>query len=109
MQPNEVFSTWQRAQLEHDRHARETAPSPRLLRTKGFLTPAFAARVTDWFMAPATAPTDAVRRSYAALERETARLFEVVRHCLGVRVSHADEDPYENAPSCAPNCASTGR
>jgi hypothetical protein len=97
MQPNEVFATWQRAQLELDRHAREAAPSPRVLRTQGFLTPALAARVTDWFLDTAAAPTDAVKRSYHALERETARIFEAVRHCLGVRVSYADDDPYESA------------
>src|SRR5262245_34461358 len=97
MQPNEVFPTWQRAQLELERHAREAAPSPHTLRTQGFLTPALATRVTEWFLNNKAAPTEAVRRSYHALERETAHLFEVARHCLGVRVSYADDDPYDSA------------
>jgi hypothetical protein len=97
MQPNEVFPTWQRAQLELDRHAREAGLSPHVLRTTGFLEPTLSERVTEWFTGPATGPVDAVRRSYRALERETARLFEVVRHCLGVRVSYARSDPYESA------------
>src|SRR5262245_15919711 len=102
MQPNEVFPTWPHAQLELDRHARETAPEPGVLRSKGFLTPSLALRVTQWFLGPAELPADAVRRSYAALERETSRLFEVARHCLGVRVSFADEDPYDSAAAlCA--------
>ena len=97
MQPNEVFPTWNRAQLELERHAREAPPSPHVLRTTGFLGPELAERVTEWFTAPPTAPTDAIRRSYQALERETARLFEVARHCLGVRVRFADSDPHDNA------------
>lgn len=97
MHPNEVFPTWQRAQLELDRHAREAPLSPRVLRTTGFLEPTLAERVTEWFTGPATTPADAVRRSYRALERETARLFEVVRHCLGVRVRYAETDPYDSA------------
>jgi hypothetical protein len=97
MQPNEVFPTWHRAQLELDRHAREAPLSPRVLRTTGFLAPELAERVTDWFTGPATAPAEAVRRSYRALERDTARLFDVVRHRLGVRVQFAGEDAYDSA------------
>jgi hypothetical protein len=94
-----VFPTWRRAQLEVDRLAREAPPAPSTLRTTGFLTPALAERITDWFTGMPTAPTDDVRRSYRALERETARLFEVARNGLGVRVnySRADGDPYGDA------------
>ena len=101
--PCEVFPTWTRAQLEVDRHAREAPPSPRVLRTTGFLRPELAERVAEWFTAPPTTPSEAVRRSYRALERETARLFELVR-LLGVRVTyvHAETDPYgSSAELCA--------
>jgi hypothetical protein len=50
-----------------------------VLRTTGFLRRELAERVTDWFTGKPTAPSDAVRRSYRALERETARLFDIVR------------------------------
>ena len=75
-----------------------------MLRTTGFLRPELAERVTDWFTGKPTAPTDAVRQSYRALERETARLFEIVRRApslggLGVRVQHVrdESDPYRDA------------
>jgi hypothetical protein len=102
--PSEVFPAWRRAQLEAGRLAREAPPAPSVLRTTGFLTPALAERVTGWFTGPPTAPADAVRRSYEALERETARLFAVVRGCLGVRVRHVrtEGDPYRDAAAlCA--------
>ena len=102
--PCEVFPTWRRAQLEVDRLAREAPLAPCLLRTTGFLRPELAERVTDWFTGRPTAPSGAVRRSYRALERETARLFETVRRApslggLGVRVQHArsESGPYRNA------------
>jgi hypothetical protein len=97
--PLDVFPTWRRAQLELDRHARESALSPYLLRTTGFLRPELAEWVTEWFTDAPEAPDGAVRRSYAALARESARLYEVVRHCLGVRVTivSGDEDPYGGA------------
>jgi hypothetical protein len=97
--PLDVFPTWRRAQLELDRHARESPLSPYLLRTTGFLAPELAEWVTEWFTEAPAVPDDAVRRSYAALERETARLFEVVRHCLGVRVTfvRSEIDPYGSA------------
>jgi hypothetical protein len=44
-----------------------------------------------------TAPTGAVRHAYETLGRETARLYEIVRHRLGVRVRVADRDPYTGA------------
>ena len=102
--PCEVFPMWRRAQVEVDRLAREARLAPCVLRTTGFLRPELAERVTDWFTGKPTAPTDAVRRSYRALERETARLFEIVRRApslggLGVRVRHARDEPcpYRNA------------
>lgn len=95
----DVFPTWYRAQLEVDRLAREAPLSPCVLRTRGFLRPALAERVTEWFTTMPTEPTEAIRRSYRALERETARLFEIARRDLGVRVSYsrAGSDPYGSA------------
>ena len=102
--PCEVFPPWRRAQLEVDRLAREPPLAPGVLRTTGFLTPECADRVTDWFTGRPTAPTAAVGNSYRALERETARLFEIVLRArslggLGVRVRHIREkrQPYRDA------------
>jgi hypothetical protein len=97
--PLDVFPTWRRAQLELDRHARESPPSPHALRTTGFLQPDVAAWVTEWFTDAPEPPDAAVRQSYSALARETARLFEVVGHCLGVRVScvAGENEPYGSA------------
>jgi hypothetical protein len=94
----EVFQAWHRAQLEVDRLASEPAPAPHVLRTTGFLRPAVAERVAGWYTGAPAARAGAVRRSYRALEHETARLFELVGHGLGVHVSHVrDDDPYRNA------------
>ena len=102
--PCEVFPPWRRAQLEVDRQAHEAPLAPCVLRTTGFLRPELAERITDWFTGKPTAPTDAVRQSYRALERETARLFDVVGRApsvggLGVRVQHvrSERDPYRDA------------
>ena len=102
--PCEVFPTWRRAQLQVDRLAREAPLSPCVLRTTGFLRSELAERVADWFTGKPTASPDAVRRSYRALERETARLFETVRRApslggLGVRVRYVrtESDPYGDA------------
>ena len=102
--PREVFPTWRRAQLEVDRLAGEAPLAPRVLRTTGLLRPAIAQRVADWFTGKAVAPAGDVRRSYQALERETAHLFEIVHRApscggLGVRVNHVrnDGDPYHHA------------
>jgi hypothetical protein len=97
--PAEVFTPWRRAQLEVTRHARELPPAPALLRTTGFLEPDAAERVADWFTGAPEEPSDAVRRAYRALERDTTRLFNVIRDGLGVRVGyvHADDDPYTDA------------
>jgi hypothetical protein len=99
-----VFPAWRRAQVEVDRQAREAPLAPCVLRTTGFLRPELAERVTEWFTGQPTAPADAVRRSYRALERETARLFEIIcrapsRGGLGVRVQPArnDSGPYRGA------------
>ncbi|MDA0159816.1 hypothetical protein OM076_06050 [Solirubrobacter ginsenosidimutans] len=96
--PRELFPTWRRAQLVVDRHARQAPPPASVLRTTGFLRPELAESVTAWFLDDA-APTGPVRRSYAALERETARLFEIARRDLGVRVHYVDgeTDPYDSA------------
>jgi hypothetical protein len=102
--PGEVFPAWGHAQLEVDRHARETPLPPSVLRTTGFLQRSHAERVTEWFTATSTTPTEAVRLSYRALERETARLFGIARRGLGVRVrySRAGGDPYDSAAAlCA--------
>ena len=95
----DVFTPWRRAQLEVARHAREAPPSPRVLRTTGLLRPEVAEQVTEWFTATPTKTTEAVRQSYRALDRETARLFEIVRGRLGVRVGYvrAENDPYDTA------------
>jgi hypothetical protein len=102
--PCEVFPAWRRAQLEVNLLARGAPLAPGVLRTTGFLRPELAERVTDWFTGKPTEPTDAVRQSYRALERETARLFEIVRRAqsrggLGVRVHHVrdESDPYRDA------------
>ncbi len=97
--PLDVFPTWRRAQLELERHSRESPLSSHLLRTTGFLAPELAEWVTEWFTGAPEPPDAAVRRSYAALARETARLYEVVRHCLGVRVTLIDSaiEPYDSA------------
>ena len=97
--PCEVFPAWRRAQLEVDRLAREATLAPWVLRTTGFLRPELAERVTDWFTGKPTAPTDTVRHSYRALERETARLFDIVRRApslggVGVRVQHVRNERY---------------
>ena len=97
--PADVFASWRRAQLELDRHARESPLSAYLLRTTGFLRPALAEWVTEWFTDAHEPPDHAVQRSYAALARETARLYEAVRHCLGVRVTfvRSEREPYDSA------------
>jgi hypothetical protein len=97
--PSQVFPRWLRAQLELDRHARELPLPPYVLRTTGFLEPELAEQVTDWFTGTPTATPDAVRRSYRALERETTRLFGLVRDGLGVRVEYvrSESDPYGSA------------
>jgi hypothetical protein len=97
--PADVFMPWRRAQVEAAGHARELPPAPSVLRTTGLLEPDAAERVADWFLAAPEEPTDAVRRSYRALERDTTRLFNVIRDGLGVRVGYVDtdDDPYAEA------------
>ena len=94
--PCEVFPAWGRAQRMVELHAREAPLPASLLRTAGFMRPALAARVTEWFTRAPAAPADTVLRSYRALERETARLFELVRRGLGVRVAYVrgEGEPY---------------
>jgi hypothetical protein len=107
--PCEVFPPWRRAQLEVARLACEARLPASVLRTTGFLPPQLAERVTDWFTGEPTAPENALRRSYEAFARETARLFEIVCRGpasggLGVRVQHVHSasPPYRNgAELCA--------
>jgi hypothetical protein len=114
--PCEVFPTWRRAQLEVDRLARDAPLAPCVLRTTGFLRPELADRVTDWFTGKPTARTDAVRQSYRALERETARLFEIVRRAPSLgglvfecNMSTTSETPIATQRSYVPSFASMGR
>ena len=95
----DVFPTWRRAQLEVDRQTREAPPPADVLRTTGFLPPAVAEDVAEWFTVEPATPTEAVRRSYRVLARDAARLFEIARRGLGVRVcySRAERDPYGSA------------
>jgi hypothetical protein len=97
--PCQVFPRWRRAQLEFDRHAREAPLPPYVLRTTGFLESELAEQVAEWFTGTPTAPPEAVRRSYRALERESARLFGLVRDGLGVQVEYrrSERDPYGSA------------
>ena len=102
--PREVFAPWRRAQVEAERLAREAPLAPSVLRTMGFLPRERAERIVEWFTGKPTAPTDAVQRSYHALERETARLFAILRRApsrggLGVRVHYVrdERDPYRDA------------
>jgi hypothetical protein len=102
--PRELFPTWRRAQLTVDRLAREPLIAPGTLRATGFLCPDAADQVADWFTGKPVASAGAVRQSYRALERETARLYEIIRAApsrggLGVRVNHVchDDDPYDHA------------
>ena len=83
------------------RLALEPPPSLRTLRTTGLLRPDLAERIADWFTGDATAEAGAVRASYQALERDTARLSEVIGRSrrdggLGVRVDYVrcEDDPY---------------
>ncbi|HEY6762152.1 MAG TPA: hypothetical protein VI318_21820 [Baekduia sp.] len=103
--PAEVFAAWREARRAADRLSLEAPPASRPLRTTGFLAPRLAERIADWFTTGRpSAPAGAVRASYRALERETARLAGVVRRArsdggLGVRVRyvHTDDDPYDSA------------
>jgi hypothetical protein len=99
--PCEVFPPWDEAQRAVAGLARGARLAPSVLRTTGFLRPRLAERVTDWFLGPPTAPEDAIRQSYRALERESARLYEIACDArssggLGVRVHFVREtgDPY---------------
>ncbi len=106
--PCEVFAPWEQAQHEASYLALAPLPSPWELRTRGFLAPDLARQVSDWFTGEATAPTAAVHASYRALEHETARLWQVIRRALGVRVqyTHGADDPY---PTAAELCADLRR
>src|SRR6476660_5378263 len=99
--PCEVFPQWHEAQLAVGRLAREPRVASAVLRTTGFLRPQLAELVTDWFLGKPTASDAAVRQSYRALGRETARLYRIVCGArssggLGVRVRYVrgTGDPY---------------
>jgi hypothetical protein len=102
--PREVFPMWGRARRELMRHAREPVLPWSVLRAAGLLRPDVAEDVSAWFTASSAAPTDAVLRSYRALEQDTDRLFSIVRRRLGVRVRYVrtEHDPY---PGAAELCA----
>ena len=102
--PFEVFPAWREAQRAVDHLAREVRIPAPALRTTGFLRPDLVDLVTDWFLGEPTGSEDAVRQSYRALERETARLYEIVcrARCsggLGVQVEfvRCTGDPYDGA------------
>lgn len=99
----EVFDPWPRAQRELAWLAREPPPPPPLLRAGGLLPRDLAERITDWFLAEGTASPRTVRAAYAALERETDRLWTVICRGLGVRVRYVrgTDDPYGAAELCA--------
>jgi len=88
---------WASAQLAVARHARGPLLSPCRLRSRARLAPEVAERVSAWFTATPAAPDEAVLRSYRALERDTARLFAVVRDELGVRVRYTRAEAYGSA------------
>jgi hypothetical protein len=97
--PCEVFPHWREARLAVDHLAREPRVALPVLRTTGFLRPDLVRLVTDWFLGKPTASEDAVRQSYRALEREIARLYEIVCRArssggLGVRVQYVRNTPY---------------
>jgi hypothetical protein len=95
-----VFPVWHRAQRAVDRHAREAPPPPSVLRATGFLRRASAEHIARWYLEPpAVEPSAGVRRSYRALERDTARLYGVACRELGVRVRlvRCAHDPYDSA------------
>jgi hypothetical protein len=113
--PAEVFPTWQRAQRVVDRLARATPLAPPALRTTGCLSPALAEWVTEWFTGMTTASAYGIRQSYHALERETARLCDIV--CgerslggLGVRVRYvrSESDPYRDASELCADLRGSG-
>jgi hypothetical protein len=102
--PCETFPQWHEAQLAAGRLAREPRLRSPVLRTTGFLPPELSERIADWFLGEPTASEDAARRSYQALERETARLYEIASGArsaggLGVRVRYVRDtgDPYDAA------------
>lgn len=102
--PTEVFTPWRSAQIFARRLALEAAFPPSVLRTTGFLTRGAAERVIEWFTGRPRAPVHAVRRSYDALEHETAQLFRIVCRPvpsggLGVqmRLVRSEEAPYRDA------------
>jgi hypothetical protein len=101
--PAEVFPMWLRAQLEVERCGLETRHAADVLRTTGFLEPELAERVAGWYLDEPAEPSAAVRRSYRALVRDTARLFAVIGR-LGVRVSYV-RTPGEPYASAAELCA----
>ena len=98
--PDQVFPPWDRAQQEVERLAREPLLAPCALRTRGFLRPELADRVTEWFTGRPGAP-EAVRRSYgrsSARPRGCSRSF-AARRPRGVRVRYVrgESDPYGSA------------
>ena len=110
--PSEVFPQWREAQLAVGHLAFEPLVAAHVLRTTGFLRPDLAEHVADWFLGEPTGSEDALRQSYRALERETARLYEIefdprAASAFGCTTFAMTR----TAPprSSVPSCASTGR
>jgi hypothetical protein len=93
----EVFPMWPCAQVAVARHARSALPEPRVLRAREWLAADVAERVCEWFTAAPVAPDAAVLRSYRALERDSARLFSIIRDDLDVRVRYTQAEAYASA------------
>jgi hypothetical protein len=101
--PSEVFAPWLPAQLAIVALAPKTAAPPDLLRRSGFLPPALAEQITDWYTGQPSASDVDARTTYAALQRETEQLFSHI--CaprsaggLGVRTRRGGGDrPYRGA------------
>ena len=72
------FPEWQRAQREVDRLAPSCRRRRRSRGRPASCGPRWPSGYSRWFLAPPAAPSDTVRRSYRALERDTARLYRVV-------------------------------
>ncbi|WP_028066753.1 hypothetical protein [Solirubrobacter soli] len=108
--PAEVFPMWHRAQFEAERLALCALPAPSVLRTTELLRAEVAEAVAEWFLAPMEAPGAAVLRAYRALERDVARLFEVIRGSLAVRVRYVrtEDEPYSGGAELCAELRSAG-
>ena len=93
-----MFPPWRRSQDEVDRRLREAPLSPFVLRSTGFLRSDVAESVSDWYTEEPAPLTEAVRRAYGALQRETAELFDGIRRTsASACTTSAADDPYDSA------------